>query len=45
MSIMQDRHACTPYEFVLKFSLIYLGMKKTATDEMIDNIKNNDESE
>jgi hypothetical protein len=45
MSIMQDKHACTPVEFVLKYSLIYLGMKKTANDEIIDKIKSNEENE
>lgn len=30
---------------MLKFSLIYLGMKKTANDEMIDKIKVNEENE
>jgi len=42
---MQDKYACTPKESVLKFSLIYLGMKKTANDEMIDKIKVNEENE
>jgi hypothetical protein len=45
MSIMQDKHACTPVEFVLKYSLIYLGMKKTANDEIIDKIKSNEEND
>jgi len=45
MSIMQDKYACSPTEFILKFSLIYLGMKKTANDEMIDKIKTNEDNE
>ena len=44
MSIMQEKYACTPAEFVLKYALIYLGMKKTANDETIDKIKSNDEN-
>ena len=32
-------------EFVLKYSLIYLGMKKTANDEMIDKIKTEENME
>ena len=44
MSIMQDKYACTPLEFVLKYSLIYLGMKKTANDEVIDKIKSNEDN-
>ena len=39
MSIMQDKYACTPVEFVLKYTLIYLGMKKTANEESLDKIK------
>lgn len=45
MSIMQDKHACTPFEFVLKYSLIYLGMKKTVNDEAIDKMKSNEDNE
>ena len=44
MSIMQEKYACTPSEFVLKYSLIYLGMKKTANDEIIDKIKANEDN-
>jgi hypothetical protein len=39
MSIMQDKYACTPMEFVLKYTLIYLGMKKTANEESLDKIR------
>jgi hypothetical protein len=42
---MQDRHACTPMEYVLKYSLIYLGLKKTVNDEMIEKITTNEENE
>jgi hypothetical protein len=31
-------------EFVLKYSLIYLGMKKTANDEVIEKIKANEDN-
>jgi hypothetical protein len=41
---MQDKYACTPKEFVLKYSLIYLGMKKTANEEAIDKIKASEEN-
>ena len=42
---MQDKYACTPVEYVLKYSLIYLGMKKTANDEIIDKIQQNEDNE
>ena len=45
MSILADKHECTPFEYVLKYSLIYLGMKKTATDEGNDKIKANEDNE
>ena len=45
MSIIQDKHACTPVEYVLKSSLIYLGMKKTANDDIIDKIQQNEDNE
>lgn len=41
---MQDKYACTPVEFVLKYSLIYLGMKKTANQEIIEKIQANEDS-
>ena len=42
--LMQDKYACTPKEFVLKYSLIYLGMKKTANEESVDKIKASEEN-
>jgi hypothetical protein len=45
MSILQDKHKCTPFEYILKFSLIYLGQKKTTNDEIIDKIKANEDND
>jgi Holliday junction resolvasome RuvABC DNA-binding subunit len=42
---MMEKHVCTPVEHVLKYALVYLGFKKTANDEMIEKIKNNDDND
>ena len=44
--LMQERHQCTPAEFVLKYTLIYLGLRKSVTEETIDKIyKSNEENQ
>lgn len=42
---MQERYTPTPWEFVVKFSNIYLGNKKNVTDEFVEAIQNNEDSE